>query len=72
MLNDATNGKMWKENKGLPFTNLKKRNEKTKLGFSSKILWEYSYKNFIEPNVKKKKIIDDKMMINPSKNSQRH
>lgn len=56
MLNDATNGKMWEENK-VHLSQILKRNEKTKLG--SKILWEYSYKNFIEPNVKKKKIIDD-------------
>lgn len=56
MLNDATNGKMWEENK-VRLSQILKRNEKTKLG--SKILWEYSYKNFIEPNVKKKKIIDD-------------
>lgn len=56
MLNDATNGKMWEENK-VRLSQILKRNEKTNLG--SKILWEYSYKNFIEPNVKKKKIIDD-------------
>lgn len=56
MLNDATNGKMWEENK-VRLSQILKRNEKTKLG--SKILWEYSYKNFIEPNVKKKRIIDD-------------
>lgn len=56
MLNDATNGKMWEENK-VHLSQILKRNEKTKLG--SKILWEYSYKNFIEPNVKKKNIIDD-------------
>lgn len=56
MLNDATNGKMWEENK-VRLSQILKRNEKTKLG--SKILWEYSCKNFIEPNVKKKKIIDD-------------
>lgn len=56
MLNDATNGKMWEENK-VRLSQILKRNENTKLG--SKILWEYSYKNFIEPNVKKKKIIDD-------------
>lgn len=56
MLNDATNGKMWEENK-VHLSQILKRNEKTNLG--SKILWEYSYKNFIEPNVKKKKIIDD-------------
>lgn len=56
MLNDATNGKMWEENK-VHLSQILKRNEKTKLG--SKILWEYSYKNFIEPNIKKKKIIDD-------------
>ena len=56
MLNDATNGKMWEENK-VRLSQILKRNEKTKLG--SKILWEYSYKNFIEPNVKKKNIIDD-------------
>lgn len=56
MLNDATNGKMWEENK-VRLSQILKRNEKTKLG--SKILWEYSYKNFIEPNVKKKIIIDD-------------
>ena len=52
----TTNGKMWEENK-VRLSQILKRNEKTKLG--SKILWEYSYKNFIEPNVKKKKIIDD-------------
>lgn len=56
MLNDATNGKMWEQNK-VRLSQILKRNEKTKLG--SKILWEYSYKNFIEPNVKKKNIIDD-------------
>lgn len=56
ILNDATNGKMWEQNK-VRLSQILKRNEKTKLG--SKILWEYSYKNFIEPNVKKKNIIDD-------------
>ena len=56
MLNDATNGKMWEENK-VRLSQILKRNEKTKLG--SKILWEYSNKNFIHPNVKKKKILDD-------------
>lgn len=56
MLNDATDGKMWEENK-VHLSQILKRNEKTKLG--SEILWRYSYKNFIEPNIKKKKIIND-------------
>ena len=56
MLNDATNGKMWQENQ-IKLSQILNRNKETSLG--SNILWNYSYKNFIKPNVEKKKIIDD-------------
>ena len=56
MLNDATKGKMWQENQ-IKLSQILNRNKKTALG--SNILWDYSYKNFIKPNVEKKKIIDD-------------
>lgn len=54
MLNAATDGKMWAENK-VRLEQILVRNSNTADG--STALWDYSYNNFIEPNVKKGKII---------------
>lgn len=56
MLNAHTNGKMWKEKK-IRLEQILKRNENSKRG--SEILWNYSYENFIKPNVEKGNIITD-------------
>lgn len=56
MLNDATDGQMWLDNK-VKLSQILKRNEKT--NDASSILWSYSYENFISKNVKKGKIQDD-------------
>lgn len=48
MLNHATDGKSWKE-RGVQLSQILKRNERTKDG--SKELWNYSFENFIKPNV---------------------
>ena len=48
MLNHATDGKSWKE-RGVQLSQILKRNERTKEG--SKELWNYSFENFIKPNV---------------------
>lgn len=53
MLNAATDGKAWEEHQ-VCLSQILKRNEKTSDG--SRLLWNYAYENFIEPNVKKKKI----------------
>ena len=53
MLNSASDGKSWKE-KGVHLSQILERNKNTADG--SKILWEYSYNNFIQPNVEKGKI----------------
>lgn len=56
MLNAATNGKAWEEHKVL-LSRILDRNKNTADG--SKILWDYSYNNFISPSVENKKIIQD-------------
>ena len=48
MLNHATDGKSWKE-RGVQLSQILKRNERKKEG--SKELWNYSFENFIKPNV---------------------
>lgn len=53
MLNAATDGKAWTEHQ-VYLSQILKRNEKTADG--SRCLWEYALKNFIEPNIKSKKI----------------
>lgn len=56
MLNDASKGKSWKK-WGVTKSNVLNRNAKSAQG--SKELWEYSYENFIEPNIKKGNIKDE-------------
>lgn len=50
MLNDATDGKVWREN-GIRLSQVLGRNEKTADGSSE--LWEYAFDNLIRPNVEK-------------------
>ncbi|MDY5844937.1 MAG: HD domain-containing protein [Bariatricus sp.] len=59
MLNAATDGKAWEEHE-VRISQILKRNERTAEG--SKQLWEYAKENFIEPNLKKGRIIKDKEM----------
>lgn len=56
MLNSATDGKMWLKN-GIKLSQILNRNKNTAGG--SAVLWDYSYNNFIRPNVEKGRIIDD-------------
>lgn len=56
MLNNATDGQMWKKNK-VKLSQILGRNKNTPKG--SEKLWEYSYNNFIQPNVEKGRIIKD-------------
>ena len=56
MLNDATDGKMWAERK-IKLSQVLGRQKNTPKG--SEILAEYSYNNFIKPNVEKGRLIDD-------------
>lgn len=56
MLNSATDGKAWKEHE-VCLSKILKRNERTPIG--SNELWNYSYENFIKPNVIKGRIIKD-------------
>lgn len=56
MLNSSTDGKMWAE-RGIKLSQILERNKPTAEG--SEKLWEYSLNNFIKPNVKKGRIIDD-------------
>lgn len=48
MLNAATDGKLWRE-KGIKLSQILGRNQNTAEG--SKELWEYSYREFIEPSL---------------------
>lgn len=50
MLNALAGGKAWEE-KDVALSQILERNKNTSDG--SKILWEYSYNNFIKPNVEK-------------------
>ena len=56
MLNSATNGKTWVQN-GIKLSQVLNRNKSTADG--SAVLWDYSYNNFIKPNVEKGRIIDE-------------
>ena len=56
MLNNATDGEMWKRNK-IKLSQVLKRNEPTKYG--SETLWNFQYNQLIRPNVDKGYIIDD-------------
>jgi len=57
MLNAANNGKSWKEWQ-VRLSQILERNKNTDKG--SKLLWDYSYENFISPNVEKGNIKNDK------------
>lgn len=56
ILNDATDGRAWKEH-GVKRSQVLKRNEKVRLG--SEQIWEYEKENLIEKNVRNGNIIDD-------------
>lgn len=56
MLNAATDGKAWKEHE-VKLSQILNRNKNTEKG--SEILWNYSMEHFIEPNVKKGRILED-------------
>ena len=56
MLNSATGGKTWAQN-GIKLSQVLNRNKSTADG--SAVLWDYSYNNFIKPNVEKGRIIDE-------------
>lgn len=56
MLNNSTDGKMWAKNK-VKISQILERNKNTADG--SEKLWDYSYKNFILPNVEKGRIEED-------------
>ncbi len=56
MLNDATDGKAWKEHQ-VKLSQIMKRQEKTKDGSVS--LWEYARENFLERNLESGVIIKD-------------
>jgi putative hydrolase of HD superfamily len=56
MLNNASKGISWEEHSAR-LSNILRRNEVTAKG--SKALWDYSYSNFIRPNVEKGIIDDD-------------
>jgi len=56
MLNAASGGKSWIENK-IKLSQILERNQNTSDG--SKALWDYSYSHFIQPNAEKGNIIND-------------
>ena len=56
ILNDATDGRAWKEH-GVKRSQVLKRNERVQLG--SEKIWEYEKENLIEKNVRNGNIIDD-------------
>lgn len=55
MLNDATDGKAWREHE-VHLNQILKRNERTREG--SEQLWKYSFENYIKPNVDAGNIIE--------------
>ena len=57
MLNDATNGKAWKEH-DVRRSWVMNRNKNTSAG--SEELWQFAKENFIDPNVENGNIIDDR------------
>ena len=56
MLNSATDGIEWVRH-GVRLSQVLKRNKNTADG--SAVLWDYSFNNFILPNVEKGRIIED-------------
>ena len=56
MLNNSTDGRVWKE-RVVRLSQILKHNKNTPDG--SEVLWDYSLNNFIRPNVEKGRIIDD-------------
>ena len=56
MLNNSTDGRVWKE-RGVRLSQILERNKNTPDG--SEVLWDYSLNNFIRPNVEKGRIIED-------------
>ena len=56
MLNNSIDGKMWAKNK-VKISQILERNKNTADG--SQTLWDYSYNNFINPNVEKGRIEND-------------
>ena len=54
MLNDASDGLVWREHE-VKLSQILKRNERTAEG--SEALWEYAKENFIEPHVRKGDIL---------------
>ena len=56
MLNDATDGKSWKEH-GVHLSQVLNRNADTHKG--SEELWKYIYEKFIEKNVNNGNLIED-------------
>jgi putative hydrolase of HD superfamily len=56
MLNAATDGKAWMEH-AVQLSQILGRNEHTAEG--SKVLWQYAYEHFIEPNIQKGRIRKD-------------
>ena len=56
MLNNATDGKMWAM-RGVKLSQILERNKSTAEG--SEELWNYSFNNFIKPNIEKGRIIED-------------
>lgn len=56
LLNDATDGKVWREH-GIRLPQVLGRNEKTAEG--SLELWEYVFENLIRPNVEKGNLLDE-------------
>ena len=57
ILNDATDGRAWKEH-DVKRSQVLKRNERVRLG--SEQIWEYEKENLIEKNVRNGNIIDDR------------
>ena len=57
ILNDATDGRAWKEH-GVKRSQVLKRNERVRLG--SEQIWEYEKENLIEKNVRNGNIINDR------------
>lgn len=56
ILNAASGGKSWKEH-DVKLSSIEERNEQTKA--NAKELWDYAFKEFLEPHVKKGNIIND-------------
>lgn len=56
MLNDATDGKSWREHQ-VHLDQILKRNEMTDKG--SEVLWDYAYHHLLQPNVQKGNIRTD-------------